>query len=79
MKNRRPVGMIKRLMAILSVGTLLFGWPFSSCRIDEITTTSTVDGREVLVSLIRGAILSPIDAAITEGVNELFDELVEQE
>ena len=79
MKHRRRVCGVKRALALLGCGALVFGCPFGGCKIDQITTTSTLDGREVMISLIRGAILSPIDAAITQGVNELFDELVDEE
>ena len=79
MKYWSRVSGVRRKVALLGLGAFLFGWPFGGCQIDQITTTSTLDGREVLISLIRSAILSPIDTAITEGVNELFDELVDDE
>ena len=46
-----------------------------SCDLGEITTTTTVtlDGREVIISLIRGTILPPIEQFITDAVNEAFD------
>ena len=47
---------------------------FGGCSIGEITVTQTVDGRELLISLIRGAILGPIDEYITTAVNEAFDD-----
>ena len=50
-----------------------------SCNLNDITTTTTVtlDGREVIISLVRQAILTPIDQYITEAVNELFDDDVD--
>lgn len=36
------------------------------------TTTATLDGRQVLIDLLRGAILTPIDAAITNAVENLL-------
>ena len=50
-----------------------------SCNFNEITTTTTMtlDGREVIISLVRQAILTPIDQYITDAVNELFDDDVD--
>ena len=50
-----------------------------SCNLNDITTTTTMtlDGREVIISLVRQAILTPIDQYITEAVNELFDDDVD--
>ena len=45
---------------------------FSGCSFGEITTTTTVDGRELLISLIRGAVIAPLDQAITEAINDAF-------
>lgn len=52
-----------------AMGTLC---QFSSCDIGSITTTTTVDGREALISLIRGVLLTPLDQFITDAVNEAF-------
>jgi len=66
----------KRKAALLGLGVMAFQLPLGSCQFDQITATSTVtlDGREVIMNLIRGAILTPIDTFITDSVNELFDE-----
>ncbi len=45
---------------------------FGSCELGQITTTVTVDGRELISGAIRNAILTPLDAAITEFVNEVL-------
>ncbi len=55
------------LVALASV------FQFGGCNIGEITTTSTVDGRELLISLVRGAVLGPIDAFITDAINQAFN------
>ena len=70
---------VKRRAGLLTLGAMVFGFPWGGCQIDQITTTTTLDGREVMISLIRGAVLSPIDAWITQGVNDLFDELVDDD
>ena len=77
MNNWKYVRKVKRKAGLLAVGATVFGFPWGGCQIDQITTTTTLDGREVMISLIRGAVLSPIDAWITQGVNDLFDELVD--
>ncbi len=45
---------------------------FGGCELGTITTTMTLDGRDAIVQLIRGAILTPLDAFITETVNDAF-------
>jgi hypothetical protein len=79
MKQRNLISGARRKLGLLGCGALLFGCPFGGCQIDQVTASTTLDGREVLISLIRGAILSPIDSAITYGVNEFFDEFVDEE
>jgi len=61
----------KRRLAIglCSVGVL---FQFGGCQFNEITVVQTVDGRELLISLIRGAVLGPIDTAITNAINNAF-------
>ncbi len=75
MSNGKGFGKVRKKLAALGLGAMLF--QFGGCEFSEITATSTVtlDTREVLISMIRGAILTPIDTFITNGVNELFDEL----
>ncbi len=62
---------------ILSVCAGAMALQFGGCRLDlsEITVASaaTVDIRDVLVGLIREAIITPIDIFVTEGVNTAFD------
>ncbi len=45
---------------------------FGGCELGTITTTMTLDGRDAIIQLIRGAILTPIDAFITNAVNDVF-------
>jgi hypothetical protein len=47
---------------------------FGSCSIGEITVTQTVDGRDLLISLIRGVIIGQIDQSITNAINNAFDD-----
>lgn len=42
------------------------------CQFTDVTTTVTLSGQELIITLIRGAILTPIDQAITAAVNDLF-------
>jgi hypothetical protein len=47
------------------------------CDLGEFTatTTTTLDGREVVTYLVRSAILTPIDDFITNAVDAFFDQL----
>lgn len=68
---------LKRFIGGLCVGTMAL--QFGGCNIDlgEITVASaaTVNIRDVLIGLIRQAILTPIDVFITDGVNQTFDRI----
>lgn len=46
---------------------------FGGCELGTITTSMTLDGRDAIIQLVRGAILTPIDAFITGAINEAFD------
>ena len=61
----------KSLGVLLGFGILC---QFGGCDIGQVATTSTMDGRQVLISLVRGMILNPIDAFITDSINNLFGE-----
>ena len=64
-RNRRALG------AVFAAGTLC---QFGGCDLGSIsaTTTTTLDGRQVIISMIRGAILTPLDTFITNTVNDAF-------
>jgi hypothetical protein len=68
--------MTRKKCVAAGLGAVLLAFPVGGCELDQITATSTVtlDAREVIISAIRGAILTPLDTFITEGVNQLFDE-----
>lgn len=46
---------------------------FGGCDIGEITTTVTLSGRDLVINVVRGAILAPLDAFITQAINDAFD------
>ena len=60
----------RRMLSGICAAGMMF--QLGGCEIGEITTTTTVDGRELLISLVRGVILSPIDAFITDAINDAF-------
>ena len=60
----------KSLGLLCSMGVLC---QLGGCDIGAITTSTTLDGRDAILQLVRGAILTPIDAFITNAVNEAFD------
>lgn len=68
---QKASGSIRRSMIpTLLCASALF--QFGGCSFGEITTTTTVDGRELLISLVRGAILTPLDQALTQAINDAF-------
>ena len=60
-----------KAMGVFCTAGVLF--QVGSCDFGEITTTTTLDGRELVLTLVRSAVLTPIDQLITAAVNELFD------
>ncbi len=69
MRNKQIIRRARRLSAVLAAGTM---FQAGGCNLGEITVTQTVSGADLIVSLIRGAILQPIDAFVTDAVNEAF-------
>ncbi len=60
-----------RQWAVLSAAGMVC--QFGGCDIGEITTTVTLSGRDLLINVVRGAILAPLDAFITQAINEAFE------
>lgn len=75
--NRWSSRLRHKATAVLGAGGMLFA-AFGGCQFDQIPVTSTVDSREVIVGLIRGLLIDPIDTYITNGVNEIFDQLADE-
>jgi hypothetical protein len=67
---------LRRLAAVGLLGTTL---AFGGCELGEFTTTSTVtlSGREVVSFLVRSWIMSPLETAIDNAVNQFFDQFEE--
>lgn len=65
--------MCKRRLTL--AGAAGFLCQLGTCDLGEITTTSTttVNGNELLVSLVRGAIITPLDLWLTDTLNDAFE------
>jgi hypothetical protein len=70
MRMRKKTLRMKAAASLCAAGIL---FQFGGCNIGQIPVATTLDGSELLITLIRGAILSPIDTAITNAVRNLFD------
>lgn len=57
------------------VGATGFLCQLGNCDLGSITTTSTVtlDGGELIASLVRGAIITPLDQWLTDTINNAFE------
>ena len=64
------VGKYRKMLGAICGGAIML--QLGSCDIGNITTTTTLNGRDAIIQIIRGAILTPIDAFITSAVNEAF-------
>ena len=76
MKKRGRIHRLKELAIVGVLGTA-FVVPLGGCDMGEFTATSTVtlDGREVVSFLVRSWVLTPIEEAINNGVERLFDRI----
>ncbi len=70
MRSRANRARAKSVGLICGLGALC---QFGGCELGTVTTSMTLDGRDAIIQLIRGAILTPIDAFITDAVNEALD------
>ncbi len=61
---------LRKWAAVSAVGMVC---QFGGCDIGEITTTVTLSGRDLLINVVRGAILAPLDAFVTQAINDAFD------
>ncbi len=71
MKRNTIHRMRSRTAKMLVAGAVLT--QAGSCNFGEVSTSVTLSGQELIITLIRSAILSPIDAYVTNAVNEIFD------
>lgn len=70
-KSNRAVRRMSRALALAATGGMVLH--SGSCNLNDINVGSsvTVNGRDALISILRGVILTPIDEFITEGINEI--------
>ena len=82
MDTHRRLSGFKRVFVASAVGTTCV-FSMGGCDLGEFTatttTTTTLDGREIVAYLVRSALLTPIDNAITNGVNAFFDQFTDEE
>ena len=64
-RSRWKMYRIKVVGMVCGIGTL---FQFGGCELGQISLTQTIDGREALISLFRGAIITPLDAFLTESL-----------
>ena len=65
--------MCKRRLMLVGAGGFLC--QLGNCDFGAITTTSTttLDGGELIASLVRGAIITPLDQWLTDTINDAFE------
>lgn len=64
----------KALLAMLTGGMML---QFGGCNLGTVSAGASVElsTRDILLSLVRGWVIDPIDTFVTDRVNALFDNL----
>ena len=60
----------RRLAIGLCSAGMLF--QFGSCQFQDVQVVQTVNGRDLLINLVRVAIITPIDQAITGAIMNAF-------
>ncbi len=61
-----------KLAAMLCSGGMIF--QLGSCDFGDITTSVTLSGEELITTLVRGAIIGPLNAFIDDTVSGLFSD-----
>ncbi len=82
MKKRCATRRLKTKFAALAMGGILLhvtALPLGGCNFQDITATTTLDGRTVFLGLAQSAIVTPINDWVNHAVNDLFDELDDDE
>ncbi|MCO6437196.1 MAG: hypothetical protein J5J06_08930 [Phycisphaerae bacterium] len=69
MMQLRKVLSRRAAAAALSAGML---FQLGGCNFGQVSTTFTLDGRELIISLVRTAIINPLDMYITDAINNAF-------
>ena len=76
MKTYKRLSGLKNVAVASAMGVASV-FSLGGCDLGEFTTTTTttLDGREVVTYLVRSAILTPIDDFLTNAIDAFFDEL----
>jgi len=64
----------KRTRAASAFLAAATAFQLGGCDFGQITTTVTLDGQDFFITLIRGAVLTPLDNFITDAINNAFDD-----
>ena len=80
MKAYKRMYGLRKLVAVGMLGTVL-AFPFGGCDLGEFTTTTTttLSGREVIAYLVRSVLLTPLETAVNNGIDALFDRLEDED
>ena len=70
MRSRIRTLKLKAAASLCATGTV---FQLGGCDFGQIPVTTTLDGSELLITLVRGALLTPIDTAITNAVRGFFN------
>ena len=58
---------LRKTAMMLSAGTV---FQLGGCDFGQITVSQSINANDLVISVIRGAILNPIDAFLTQAVND---------
>jgi len=66
----------RRCMKFAACMSLAAGLVFQTpgCTLNSITATTVLDGQQAIIQVLRGLILSPIDALLQQAVFSVFPE-----
>ncbi len=67
MNGKRRLSSVRRAAALWAAGAV---FQVGGCDFGQITVSQTINANDLVISVIRGAILDPIDAFVTDAVNE---------
>ncbi len=68
---------LKRKLGTIVLACGMVQFQLGGCSLGQITTTTTttLDGEVVLISLLRSLIITPLDEALTAGITNFIENL----
>lgn len=70
----KRISLCHRCLRLAACMSLSAGFVFQTpgCTLNQITATTVLDGQQAILQVLRGLVLSPIDALLSQAVYTVF-------